>query len=163
MTSSIPRTSLISGDHLQSTAQSSWESGKAERRAGTTGRVCTKSPRELSRTARRRFEREIDTLVPFQLVATNFSKPRSKSLFQIASPRPEFKYRSRRWRRQCSNFPRSRSLAAGDKRWNLPRLSCLCAILPAGPLCCRCRTFRPGRETKGRSSSSHLRLFGQNS
>src|SRR5437016_9492763 len=82
MTSSIPRTSWINGDHLQSTAQSSWASGKAERRAGTTGRVCTKSPRELRRTARSRFEWEVDTLVPFQLVVTNCGKPRSKSLFR---------------------------------------------------------------------------------
>src|SRR6266699_4509576 len=63
MTPWIPRTSLMSGDHLQSTTQSSWASGKAERRAGTTGRVCTRSPRELSRTARSRFGREVNTLV----------------------------------------------------------------------------------------------------
>src|SRR5580704_8395080 len=63
MTLSIPRTSFISGDHLQSTSQSSCASGNAERRAGTTGMVCTKSPRELSRTARSRFGRELDTLV----------------------------------------------------------------------------------------------------
>src|SRR6202047_1374457 len=63
MTLSIPRTSFMSGDHLQSTSQSSCASGNAERRAGTTGRVCTRSPRELSRTARSRFGRELDTLV----------------------------------------------------------------------------------------------------
>src|SRR5579859_2717795 len=63
MTLSIPRTSFISGDHLQSTSQSSCASGNAERRAGTTGMVCTRSPRELSRTARSRFGREFDTLV----------------------------------------------------------------------------------------------------
>src|SRR5580704_4402986 len=63
MTLSIPRTSFISGDHLQSTSQSICASGNAERRTGTTGMVCTRSPRELSRTARSRFGREFDTLV----------------------------------------------------------------------------------------------------
>src|ERR1700730_13553810 len=63
MTLSIPRTSFMSGDHLQSTSQSSCALGNAERRAGTTGMVCTRSPRELSRTARSRFGRELDTLV----------------------------------------------------------------------------------------------------
>src|SRR2546421_6098368 len=60
-----PRSTLFPYTTLfrsQSTTQSICASGKAERRTGTTGRVCTRSPRELSRTARNRSEEHTSEL-----------------------------------------------------------------------------------------------------